>query len=427
MRVLWITNLPFGAACDVAGRHKTGGNWLDAAHKTIISNNSINLAVATFTTHSRTSKHQIKGTTFYFIPGGDNPKRYRLSSSININIWNEILSDFKPDLIHIWGTEYRHGLLALQLKGKVPAIIYMQGVMRQISRHYLSGLPFDIIRKRHIGDLLRRTNLESQQRFIEKDVKYEEEMVKIANNVIVENEWCRNQCLAMNEQCNIYYHLLPVMHSFNTKKWTQPNCEQYTILCNAPSMPLKGIHILLQALALVKNLKPNVKLWIPGVDKFYYEGLKGLFLNTAYQNYIMKLISVNDLNKNIVFLGRLSASDIADRMSKASVFVMASSIENHSSTLIEAMKIGTPVISSFVGGIYEYVKHGENGLLYRFEDYESLKEHIIMLFNNPVLANTLSLNASKTMQISREGNLKFKSLIQIYEKVVDNNLPNFKS
>ena len=55
---------------------------------------------------------------------------------------------------------------------------------------------------------------------------------------------------------------------------------------------------------------------------------------------------------------------------KTRVFVLSSSIENHASSLKEAMMVGTPSIATFVGGVPEYVRHGENGFLYRFEEYE---------------------------------------------------------
>ena len=59
----------------------------------------------------------------------------------------------------------------------------------------------------------------------------------------------------------------------------------------------------------------------------------------------------------------------AQEMETANVFVMPSSIENHSSTLIEAMIVGVPCVASDVGGISELITHGKTGFLYRFEEY----------------------------------------------------------
>lgn len=48
-------------------------------------------------------------------------------------------------------------------------------------------------------------------------------------------------------------------------------------------------------------------------------------------------------------------------MLESNAFIMMSCIENHSSTLREAMYLGVPCISSAISSVPEFVTHGKNG------------------------------------------------------------------
>ena len=138
----------------------------------------------------------------------------------------------------------------------------------------------------------------------------------------------------------------------------------------------------------------------------------------GYTKYMTSLIERLGLKNHITFLGRLTPDKMAERMAKSSVFVMPSSIENHSNTLIEAMIVGAPCVSSYVGGVPEYVEHGKNGLLYRFEEYEVLAGHIMHLFEHPSFADQVALTACEGMRQSRNAVDVKKELADIYRQIV---------
>lgn len=66
-----------------------------------------------------------------------------------VQTFEDILERGKPDLVHIWGTEYPHTtamLLACKNKGILDkAVINIQGLVSVYSRHYLSGIPDEYI------------------------------------------------------------------------------------------------------------------------------------------------------------------------------------------------------------------------------------------------------------------------------------------
>ena len=109
---------------------------------------------------------------------------------------------------------------------------------------------------------------------------------------------------------------------------------------------------------------------------------------------------------------------MAKRMSESNCFVMCSAIENHSSTLKEAMTVGVPCIASYVGGVPEYAFNEKNCLLYRFEDYEVLAQNIIRLFESEDLCKNLSDSATSSMADSRIKNDFYKISKEIYVKLM---------
>jgi glycosyltransferase involved in cell wall biosynthesis len=62
--------------------------------------------------------------------------------------------------------------------------------------------------------------------------------------------------------------------------------------------------------------------------------------------------------------------------------VSASFIENSPNTIGEAMTVGIPIISSFVGGISSILKDEESALLFPSGDYNYLAFQIQRIFND---------------------------------------------
>ena len=102
------------------------------------------------------------------------------------------------------------------------------------------------------------------------------------------------------------------------------------------------------------------------------------------------------LEKHIVLPGRLTHEQMFEEMKKSNVFVLPSCIENHSSTLREAMTVGSPCIASDVGSAVEFVKHGENGFLCKARDIDGLANVINQIVSLP--QNDLKLISSNAVE-----------------------------
>ncbi|MGV8093747.1 MAG: glycosyltransferase [Mangrovibacterium sp.] len=302
---------------------------------------------------------------------------------------------------------------------EIPSVIYMQGVMSQIARHYLSGISFqELIKSITLRDILRWDWILKQQSNFFKRSLIEAKMIQISGNVIVENNWCELQCKSLAAKCNAYYSKLSINEVFFQEEWSPQKMSQYSIMSNASGYPIKGLHILLKAMSIIIKEYPEAKLYIPGEKSPFEKSVFEQIKIGGYSKYIKKLIIKLKLKRNICFLGLLTNVQMAKQMAISNVFVMPSSIENHSSTLIEAMIVGTPCISSYVGGVPEYLTHTFNGLLYRFEEHEILAEHIIKVFLDLKFASKIASNGKTMMRSSRNSNNLRIDYLKIYNDML---------
>jgi glycosyltransferase involved in cell wall biosynthesis len=83
-------------------------------------------------------------------------------------------------------------------------------------------------------------------------------------------------------------------------------------------------------------------------------------------------------------------TDIPRLLSAADLFLLTSVSEGIPLTLIEAMAIGLPIVSTRVGGVQEVIADGKTGLLAPRGDDAALAERLIHLVNNPSLRRQMS-------------------------------------
>ena len=395
MKILWIVNTPLGPLGERLYEKRSNGVWMDALMASFTEHGDHQLVIVTTATISETIRLEENGIAFYALPDQP-PILYNESKSDNIQEWQKLLDNEKPDLIQVWGTEFTHGLCALRIAKYIPSVIYMQGYLGSIARHYLAGMTHDELKKSvTFRDRIKRDSIIQQQKKYCVSTAKEKEMLELSGNVICENDWCENSIRAVVPSVNIYRCPLSINQVFTQKSWDISKAEPHSIICNASGYPLKGLHMLLRAVAMLKNRYPDVKLYVPGAKVTSDGSIKWLLRKRGYTKYIEMLIKELDIEDSIIWPGALPQDKLAEQYAKTRVFVMCSAIENHSSSLKEAMMVGTPSVASIVGGVSEYVDHGENGFLYRFEEYDILASYVSKLFDDDALAGKISENAKK--------------------------------
>jgi glycosyltransferase involved in cell wall biosynthesis len=148
----------------------------------------------------------------------------------------------------------------------------------------------------------------------------------------------------------------------------------------------KGIQYLLPAFKGVKKAIEYVKLVIIG--------------DGSLRNKIKKYVRNNRLEKDVIFLGTVKNEDMPHHFRAVDLTVIPSITtkkfeEQVGMVNIQSMACGIPVVSTYCGGIPEFVKHGETGILVPERDVKNLVNVIIKLLKNDKLRKKLGKNARK--------------------------------
>ncbi len=93
----------------------------------------------------------------------------------------------------------------------------------------------------------------------------------------------------------------------------------------------------------------------------------------------------------VTFTGKLKKKEWTILAANYDIFINTSDIDNTPVSVIEAMALGLPVVSTNVGGIPYLIEEGRTGLLVPPNDPEAMAGRITGLLQDPVLAKKLSL------------------------------------
>ncbi|MEZ5105576.1 MAG: hypothetical protein R2757_13850, partial [Draconibacterium sp.] len=141
MKLLWITNTIFPAACKKIGIPvPVVGGWMYSSAKYLVDTYSeIKLGVASLYKGSTLKTLELDGITYYLIPSKGNNNTYDKNLEI---YWKEINKSFSPELVHIHGSEYPHGLAYVNANGNKNVVVSIQGLVSIIERNYYGNISF---------------------------------------------------------------------------------------------------------------------------------------------------------------------------------------------------------------------------------------------------------------------------------------------
>ena len=200
---------------------------------------------------------------------------------------------------------------------------------------------------------------------------------------------------------------------YRAKKWSGKDCIPYTVFTGAGTYPLKGLHKLVDALAIVKERYPQVKLQVPGNHIHYQE-------SNGYERYLHRKIKKLNLSEQVEFLGRKSAEEMAQCLQKANVYAFPSAYDTDSLSLCEAQMIGTPIVASRTGGSPYLVEDGHSGFCYDYEYHHKLAELICRLFEDQALCRQISENEIRQAEQRHAREENVQKLMQTYQQLLEN-------
>ncbi len=98
---------------------------------------------------------------------------------------------------------------------------------------------------------------------------------------------------------------------------------------------------------------------------------------------------VADKNLPVIFTGKLSKPEWHKLSEKSDIFLNTTTIDNTPISVIEAMALGLPIVSSKVGGIPFLIEDGKDGLLFKNNDEEACLQQVLFIIEQPEKAQQL--------------------------------------
>lgn len=113
---------------------------------------------------------------------------------------------------------------------------------------------------------------------------------------------------------------------------------------------------------------------------------------------LLKLTEELNLKNRVYFLGTISHQELPKYLWVSDVFCRPSLSEGLGNSFLEAMAAGIPVVATEVGGIPDFLRHGENGLFCETENPKSIADQIKQIFKDEDLRVKIIKNGIKTIQ-----------------------------
>ena len=180
--------------------------------------------------------------------------------------------------------------------------------------------------------------------------------------------------------------------------------------------PQKGIHNVIAAAGILQRCKPELAWRIE---------FAGQSLLAEYRTQIEAQIDREAVRDRVTFPGLLGRAEVLARMKSATAFIFSSVYgEPFSSTIIESMACGTPLIGADDGSILEVVEPGVSALVYRKNDPADLAAQMERVLAEPALAQRVAAAGVETIRSRYTLDRILDLTEETFQRVLDDHAAN---
>jgi glycosyltransferase involved in cell wall biosynthesis len=409
MRVLWFAVTPSLYAQNNI-KHN-GGGWISSLEKIVKQIPEIELAIAF--EHSDISFKVVRnGVTYYPISVWN-----KLSKRIKRKFFFDseekeivpscikIINDFKPDIIHVFGSEWSFGLIASLTN--IPLVIHMQGSIPPYLNAYFppNYSLFDIILFNKLNIIESIKQIINYRKF-KLRAQRETRILAGCNYFFGRTEWDYNITRIYSPNSKYFYCSEALRDSFIKiqSTWQLPQRKEFIIVSTISEPLYKGFDLILKTSKILKNnFLLDFKWKVFGVS------------DARIQEWKSKTKS-NSVN--VILKGIVDADLLTKELLESNVYVHPSYIDNSPNSICEAQYLGMPVIAANVGGISSLIEHSKNGLLVPSNDPYTCASYIKKIVDNKNFALEIGNEARKTAQFRHDPQRISADLISAYKNII---------
>lgn len=257
-----------------------------------------------------------------------------------------VVDDFRPDLIHIFGTEADFGYVVDQFD--VPCVIHIQGLLSEILPRYFPKAiqAHDFKRSNLWRECVLRNGVTFNYRLMQLAAQRETCVLRRARYVIGRTEWDCEVVKAINPKLH-YYHVDEVLRApfYQAPKWRLPATDELVIVSTLSDVAYKGLDLVLQTAQLLQQSGVQFRWHIVGLNE---SALTARCYGERFGGNSLPMVRYEGVKR---------ADEVIDLLLQASLYVHPSQIDNSPNSLCEAQYLGLPVLATDVGGIPTLMEH----------------------------------------------------------------------
>lgn len=428
MRVLWVCNIMLPVIADKLGEeYSVREGWLSGILSRLLEqedDGSLTLGIcfpakgelAGFGKKLRLGDKDREISCYGFWEDLEHPETYDMTMEPR---FGQILSDFKPDLVHIFGTEFPHAYACAKV-WNLPekTLVGIQGLCTACALNYMADLPDRVTESKTLRDILKRDSLEDQLNKFYVRAQREEKLLRLTGHITGRTQFDKAAALKINPRASYHFMNETMRSNFYEGRWQLEKCNRYEIFASQADYPLKGFHYLLQAMGEILEKQPGAYITVAGNSILGMDGVVSRLKIPAYGKYLRRLIAQNHLQGRIRVLGRLDGEGMKRAYLSCHVFVCPSSVENSPNSVAEAQLLGTPVAASCAGGIPSIVENGVGGVLFEKGNPHELAQAVLKLFESEEETKALSERERRAAALKYDGERNYRTLMAIYGELL---------
>ena len=416
MRILYLLYNQQDSVSEFSNNPKISLSWVDALLDELVKCESIKIALAVPINNNSIQKSQKKGITVFGLP---NPveknifrKAYkrvtRNSENFKVNSYiAEVVNDFEPDIIQIFGSENPFGLIVKDQRK--PVVIHIQGYLFVWEGKWYSGITkWEQFRFSRLKNLLLMRGCFSDIVTFRKKAKTEAIIVKNCRYFMGRTNFDERIASLLAPESKYYHCEEFIRKDFFEKQWNFEKRNEIICVSILKATSYKGIDLLVKCLGVLQKYSTlSIKFKICGVSG-----------NEEVAEIIKKKFKKEIDLSDIEFLGKLNADDLVNQLCNSNFYIHPSYIENSPNSVCEAMALGMPVIATNVGGVSSLLEDEVEGVLVQEGEPYSMAGAIVGLTNNYEKAKLLGSNARKKALKRHDPNEILSSLLKIYDNII---------
>lgn len=282
---------------------------------------------------------------------------FRPVAKVGYQELREVIREYQPEVIH--AHDVKAGIMAAAIAGKIPVISHIHACFDTMTRVSLKSLSY----------------LSVSWKF--------KKIFWVSDSSLKRYAFYKQ----IQGKSQVLYNVIDKKRLADQIQADSGNYD-YDVVFLGRFTDQKNPERLVKILELVKEKMIEVA----EVERREEQPFRGAMIGTGeLYDSVKHTVETRNLSKVIALPGYMSNPYKA--LKSAKVFLMASKYEGTPMSVLEAMALGVPVVSTPVDGIADVVEPGVNGYLEKEDD--ALAEKIVLLLSNPKKQKEMSEAAAR--------------------------------